>query len=56
VNCGRSIGARCVAVATGQTSTADLQAAKPDVLVETLETIEPILALFDRNPISLSGK
>jgi len=47
VNCGRSIGARCVAVATGHTPVDELHAAKPDVLVDTLETLAPIMALFD---------
>jgi phosphoglycolate phosphatase len=47
VNCGRSIGAHCVAVATGQTSTEELRAAKPDVLLDTLESLDSVLALFD---------
>jgi phosphoglycolate phosphatase len=47
VNCGRSIGARCVAVATGHTSANELRAANPDVLLDTLETLAPIMALFD---------
>jgi phosphoglycolate phosphatase-like HAD superfamily hydrolase len=47
VQCGRSIGARCVGVSTGITSALELQASKPDVLVESLETNGPILALFD---------
>jgi phosphoglycolate phosphatase-like HAD superfamily hydrolase len=47
VDCGRSIGARCVAVSTGQTPADVLDAARPDVLVETLASIQPILALFD---------
>lgn len=47
VQCGRSIGARCVGVATGSTSAQDLVASQPDVFVETLQTAEPILALFD---------
>jgi phosphoglycolate phosphatase len=46
VRCGRSIGARCVAVPTGNTSIDVLRAAEPDVLVETLEDIEPILKLL----------
>jgi phosphoglycolate phosphatase-like HAD superfamily hydrolase len=46
VDCGRSIGARCVAVPTGQTSSEVLHAARPDLLVETLADIEPVLALF----------
>jgi phosphoglycolate phosphatase-like HAD superfamily hydrolase len=46
VACGRSIGARCVAVATGHTTPAELHAANPDVVIETLEAIEPVLALL----------
>lgn len=45
--CGRSIGARCVAVPTGHTSADALRGGEPDVLVETLEDVSPILALFD---------
>lgn len=44
--CARSIGARAVAVPTGNTSIDVLRAAEPDVLVETLEDVEPILELF----------
>jgi phosphoglycolate phosphatase-like HAD superfamily hydrolase len=47
IDCGRSIGARCVAVPTGSTSAAVLRARAPDALVETLEDIEPILGLLD---------
>jgi phosphoglycolate phosphatase-like HAD superfamily hydrolase len=47
VQCGRSIGARCVAVATGTASAQDLLASQPDVFVETLQAVEPILTLFD---------
>jgi phosphoglycolate phosphatase-like HAD superfamily hydrolase len=46
IHCGRSIGALCVAVPTGHTSAEVLQTGAPDVLVETLEDAEPILALF----------
>ena len=48
VTCGRSIGARCVAVPTGHTTADELRETNPDVLVETLEDIEPILSLLDR--------
>jgi phosphoglycolate phosphatase-like HAD superfamily hydrolase len=48
VQCGRSIGARCVGVATGSTSAQELMASQPDVIVETLETAGSILSLFDR--------
>jgi len=47
IRCARSIGARSVAVPTGNTSIDVLRAAEPDVLVETLEDVEPILQLFD---------
>jgi phosphoglycolate phosphatase len=46
IDCGRSIGARCVAVSTGQTPSEVLEASRPDVLVETLANSTPILALF----------
>jgi phosphoglycolate phosphatase len=48
ISCGRSIGARCVAVPTGHTSAEVLRTGKPDALVATLEDMGPILALFDR--------
>ncbi|HEX3600791.1 MAG TPA: HAD family hydrolase [Lacipirellulaceae bacterium] len=47
VSCGRSIDARCVAVATGQTSLDVLRSAKPDLLLNSLEDLDPILDLFD---------
>jgi phosphoglycolate phosphatase-like HAD superfamily hydrolase len=47
IDCGRSIGARCVGVATGHTTAGDLRRSRPDVLVETLEDIRPIVALLD---------
>jgi phosphoglycolate phosphatase len=46
INCGRSIGARCVAVATGQSPPHELSSGNPDVLLKTLENAEPILALL----------
>jgi phosphoglycolate phosphatase-like HAD superfamily hydrolase len=46
ITCGRSIGAHCVAVPTGHTNADELRQASPDVLVETLEEIEPILSLL----------
>jgi phosphoglycolate phosphatase len=49
VRCARSIGALAVAVPTGNTSIDVLRAAEPDVLVETLEDVEPILKLL-RDP------
>jgi phosphoglycolate phosphatase len=48
VRCARSIGAFAVAVPTGNTSIDVLRAAEPDVLVETLEDVRPILKLFDQ--------
>jgi phosphoglycolate phosphatase-like HAD superfamily hydrolase len=47
VQCGRSIGARCVGVSTGFTPAHELRGSQPDIFVETLETAAPILALFD---------
>jgi phosphoglycolate phosphatase len=47
IRCGRSIGARCVGVSTGTASSQELLESQPDLLVETLETATPILALFD---------
>jgi phosphoglycolate phosphatase-like HAD superfamily hydrolase len=44
--CGRSIGARCVAVATGHSSIDELSESRPDVLVKTLEDAQPILKLL----------
>jgi phosphoglycolate phosphatase-like HAD superfamily hydrolase len=44
--CGRSIGARCVAVATGHSSIEELSGSRPDVLVSTLEDAQPIFALL----------
>ncbi|MGE3637897.1 MAG: HAD hydrolase-like protein [Pirellulales bacterium] len=46
VRCARSIGALAVAVPTGNTSIDVLRAAEPDVLVETLEDVEPIFNLL----------
>lgn len=45
--CGRSIGARCVAVPTGQSPAEVLRSGEPDVLVETLQDLDPIMALLD---------
>lgn len=47
IRCARAIGARAVAVPTGNTSIDLLRAAEPDVLVETLEDSGPILRLLD---------
>jgi phosphoglycolate phosphatase-like HAD superfamily hydrolase len=47
IRCGRSIGARCVGVPTGITSAQALRESQPDLFVETLEDIEPILALLE---------
>jgi phosphoglycolate phosphatase len=46
IRCGRSIGARCVAVPTGMASADVLRDAQPDLLVESLENLEPILNLL----------
>jgi phosphoglycolate phosphatase-like HAD superfamily hydrolase len=47
IRCARSIGARCVAVPTGQTPADVLRSGEPDVLVDSLEDVGPILALLD---------
>jgi phosphoglycolate phosphatase len=47
IACGRSIEARCVAVPTGHSTADELKLAQPDLLVETLEDIGRIEALFD---------
>jgi phosphoglycolate phosphatase-like HAD superfamily hydrolase len=46
IQCGRSIGALCVAVPTGNTAVEALRAGEPDLLVDTLEDFAPILALL----------
>lgn len=46
ISCGRSIGARCVAVATGHVSMKELATGSPDVLVSDLADSGPVLALF----------
>ena len=47
VSCGRSIGARCVAVPTGHTTVEELRRSKPDLLVETLKDAAGVMRLFD---------
>lgn len=46
IRCARSIGARCVAVATGHSSVDDLRVGEPDIAVETLEDIDAVVAMF----------
>jgi phosphoglycolate phosphatase len=46
VRCGQAIGARCVAVATGHSTSDVLRPGRPDVVVESLEDAEPVLALL----------
>jgi phosphoglycolate phosphatase-like HAD superfamily hydrolase len=48
ITCGRSIGACCVAVPTGHTKADELRRSNPDLLLDTLENIGPILSLLDR--------
>lgn len=50
IDCGRSIRAHCVAVATGHTPSVTLAERNPDVLLNSLEEIEPILAILDSGP------
>jgi phosphoglycolate phosphatase-like HAD superfamily hydrolase len=45
--CGRSINARCVVVPTGHTTAEELRRSSPDVLIDSLAEIDPILALLD---------
>jgi len=47
ITCGRSIGAHCVAVPTGHTTADELRQTNPDLLIDTLEDIGPILSLLD---------
>jgi phosphoglycolate phosphatase len=46
IRCARSIGAKVVAVSTGQSSVEVLRQGKPDLLLETLEPTEQILQLL----------
>lgn len=46
VRCGRAIGARCLAVATGNHSRTELASAEPDYLAENLADRESILNLL----------
>ncbi len=47
VSCARSVNARAVAVATGWHPRPELEAAKPDLLLDSLAGAEPLLALLD---------
>ncbi|HEX4415710.1 MAG TPA: HAD hydrolase-like protein [Lacipirellulaceae bacterium] len=47
IRCGRSIGARCIGVATGQSTAEHLQTFAPDLALATLEDLPSILSLFD---------
>ncbi|MEN1681826.1 MAG: HAD family hydrolase [Planctomycetota bacterium] len=47
IRCGRSVGAKCVAVPTGHNSADELRQHEPDLLVDTLEESEQLLAWFD---------
>jgi len=47
VKCARAIGARAVAVATGGSSSAELAASQPDVLVEDLTDLERLLEAWE---------
>lgn len=46
IQCARCIGARCVAVATGWHDTTELAQYNPDVLLEHLGEVEPLLRRF----------
>ncbi|MBS0261550.1 MAG: HAD hydrolase-like protein [Planctomycetes bacterium] len=47
VSCGRAIGARTIAVLTGNHSRAELEAAHPDLLLDDLTDHTPLLALWN---------
>ena len=47
IRCARSINARCVAVATGQSTAAELQTGEPDIVLRNLIDVGPVLKLFD---------
>lgn len=47
IRCARSVGAKAVAVPTGHTPAEALAAHEPDLLIETLEDAERLLAWFD---------
>jgi phosphoglycolate phosphatase len=47
IRCGRSIGARCVAVATGHSTIDQLQMLEPDLVLSTLEEADAVLRLLD---------
>ncbi|MEX0938389.1 MAG: haloacid dehalogenase-like hydrolase [Pirellulales bacterium] len=47
VRCGQSIGAKVIAVATGGTTAAELQAAGADVVYEDLSDVRPVLAMLE---------
>jgi phosphoglycolate phosphatase len=46
IRCARSIDAHCVAVATGQSTADELQTGDPDVVLNNLIDIRPVLELF----------
>lgn len=47
IRCGRSIGAKVVAVPTGHTPAEELARHEPDLLVETLQDADELLAWFE---------
>lgn len=49
IRCARSISARAIAVPTGHTPAATLRSGQPDLLVDTLEQMVPILELLPRS-------
>jgi phosphoglycolate phosphatase len=46
VKCARAIGAKCLAVATGIYSSAELEPSRPDALLESLGDVDQVLALL----------
>ncbi|MEM6797983.1 MAG: haloacid dehalogenase-like hydrolase [Planctomycetota bacterium] len=47
IRCGRSIGAKVVAVPTGHTPSSELATHEPDLLVDTLEDADTLVSWFD---------
>lgn len=54
VTCGRAIGAKILAVATGSHSTVQLQESAPDHVAPSLENVEQILSLWCKDTASPS--
>ncbi len=55
VDCARCVGARAIAVATGQHSLAELEATAPDLLFENFAELESCLLKLGHRPLSASN-